>query len=115
MKHKECEVKPNDGELFVSRILKLEPEDVIFMKPVTVLLCHSVHADQLFLDFYELVIENHSHARGWQELKTELMCFSEGMNSNFRYCMYVYVFEKNMYTFVCIPTVQVLCKPQFSN
>ena len=94
MKHKESEVKPNDGELFVSRILKLEPEGVIFMKPVTVLLSHSVHADQLFLDFYELVIENHSHARGWQELKTELMCFSEGMNSNISSRMYVYVFEK---------------------
>ena len=69
MKYKEC-VKPRDGELFVSRILKVEPENVTFEKPVTVLLSHSAYEDQVFLDFYELVVEDLG-PNGWKELKTE--------------------------------------------
>ncbi|CAB4038413.1 Hypothetical predicted protein, partial [Paramuricea clavata] len=70
VKYKECEVKPRDGEVFVSRILKVEPEGVKFKKPVTVLLSHSLYEDQDFLYFYELIVENVSPT-GWQELKTE--------------------------------------------
>ena len=84
MKYKECEVKPNDEELFVSRILKLEPEDVIFMKPVTVLLSHSAHEDQIFRDFYELLVEKLSPS-GWQQIKAELIRSSKGMNSNINF------------------------------
>ncbi|CAB4045163.1 Hypothetical predicted protein, partial [Paramuricea clavata] len=70
VKHEKCEVKPRDGDLFVSRILCIEPEGVTFKKPVTVLLSHSVYEDQVFEDFYELIIEHLSQNR-WQDLKTE--------------------------------------------
>ena len=84
MKYKECEFKRRDEELFVSRIFKLEPEDVVFMKPVTVLLSHSVHEDQVFQDFYELLVEKLSPS-GWQQIKTEIIRSSKGMNSNINY------------------------------
>ena len=70
-------VKPRDGEVFVSRILKIAPEGVIFRKPVTVLFSHSLYEDQVFLDFYELVVENLSPS-GCQDLKTERISFMEG-------------------------------------
>ena len=82
MRHNDPEaVKPRDGEVFVSRILKIEPEGVIFRKPVTVLFSHSLYEDQVFLDFYELVVENLSTS-GCQDLKTERISFMEG-TSNF--------------------------------
>ena len=74
-------VKPRDGEVFVSRILKIEPEGVVFRKPVTVLFSHSLYEDQVFLDFYELIVKNLSMT-GWQDLKTERISFMEG-TSNF--------------------------------
>ncbi len=77
MKYKEC-VKPRDGELFVSRILKVEPENVTFKKPVTVLLSHSAYEDQVFFDFYELIVEDLS-PNGWKELKTERINSVEGI------------------------------------
>ena len=86
MKHKESEVKPRDGEVFVSRILKIEPEGLTFKKPVTVLLSHSLYEDQVFLYFYELIIENLSPA-GWQELKTERISSIKGID-NFKPCCY---------------------------
>ena len=70
-------VKPRDGEVFVSRILKIQPEGVIFRKPVTVLFSHSLYEDQVFLDFYELIVENLSTG-GCQELKTERISFMKG-------------------------------------
>ena len=70
VKHKECKVKLSDGEVFVSRILKIEPEGVTFKQPVTVLLSHSLDEDEDFLYFYELIVENLSPT-GYQELKTE--------------------------------------------
>ena len=73
-------VKPRDGEVFVSRILKIGPEGVIFRKPVTVLFSHSLHEDQVFLDFYELVVENLSMT-GWQDLKTERISSLEGTDN----------------------------------
>ena len=80
VKYSDCKVKPREGEFFVSRILKMEPEGVVFDKPVTVLLSHSLYEDQDFLDFYELVIENVGPA-GLQDLKTERISFIEGMDS----------------------------------
>ena len=80
VKYCDCKVKPREGEFFVSRILKMEPEGVVFNKPVTVLLSHSLYEDQDFLDFYELVIENVGPA-GLQELKTERISSIEGIDS----------------------------------
>ncbi len=77
----DCKVKPRDGELLVSEILKIEPEGVTFKKPVTVLLSHSIYEDQVFMDFYELIIENLS-PNGWEDLKTERINSSKGMDSN---------------------------------
>ena len=79
---KELKVKPRDGELLVSEILKIEPEGVTFKKPVTVLLSHSVYEDQVFMDFYELIIENLSPTAGWEDLMTERISSSKGMDSN---------------------------------
>ncbi len=76
VKYKEF-AKPRDGELFVSRILKVEPENVTFKKPVTVLLSHSAFEDQVFFDFYELIVEDLSPNR-WKELKTEIISSVEG-------------------------------------
>ncbi|XP_028398817.1 uncharacterized protein LOC114522346 [Dendronephthya gigantea] len=70
VRYEECEVKPKDGEVFVSRILEIKPKGVTFKKPVTVFISHSAYEDQIFLDFYELVIGRLNPA-GWQELKTE--------------------------------------------
>ena len=81
VKHSDCKVNPREEEFFVSRILKMEPEGVVFEKPVTVLLSHSLYEDQHFLDFHELVIENVSPA-GLQELRTERISSIEGMPSN---------------------------------
>ena len=64
----------------MSRILKMEPEGVVFDEPVTVLLSHSLYEDQDFLDFYELVIENVGPT-GLQDLKTERISSIEGMGS----------------------------------
>ena len=61
----------------------MEPEGVVFNKPVTVLLSHSVDEDQDFLDFYELVIENVGPA-GLQDLKTERISSIEGMDSKLK-------------------------------
>ena len=82
VKYSDCKVKPREGEFFVSRIFKIEPEGVVFREPVTVLLSHSLYEDQDFLDFYELVIENVGSA-GLQELKTERISCIEGMNKTF--------------------------------
>ena len=79
MKHKESKLKPRNGEVFVSRILKIEPEDVTFRKPVTVLLSHSLDEDQDFLYFYQLIVENFS-PDGCQELKTEPISSIEGIH-----------------------------------
>ena len=80
VKYSDCKAKPREGEFFVSRILKMELEVVVFDTPVTVLLSHSLYEDQDFLDFYELVIENVGPA-GLQELKTERISSIEGMDS----------------------------------
>ena len=80
--YKKGEVKPRDGEQLVRGILKIEPEDVTFKKPVTVLLSHSVYEDQVFMDFYELIVENLSSTTGWEDLKTERISSSKGMDSN---------------------------------
>ena len=85
MKHKESEVKPRDGEVFVSRILKIEPEGLTFKKPVTVLLSHSLYEDQDFVYFYELIVESLSPT-GWQELKTERISYIKGILVNFKPC-----------------------------
>ena len=77
VRYQDCEVNPNDGDVFVSRILKIEPKGVTFKKPVTVLLSHSAYEDQVFLDFYELVIGRLSPT-GWQELRTERISSIEG-------------------------------------
>ena len=74
----EYELKPTDGELFVSQILGIEPEGLTFEKPVTVLLSHSVYEDQSFLDFYELVVENLCPS-GWQDLNTEKISSKKGI------------------------------------
>jgi hypothetical protein len=89
VKHKECEVKPRDGELFVSRILSIEPEGVTFKKPVTVLLSHSVYEDQVFEDFYELIVEHLSQNR-WHDLKTERIGSVEGTQINYNIVLYTY-------------------------
>ena len=78
VKYSDCKVKQREGEFFVSRILKMEPS-VVFDRPVTVLLSHSLYEDQDFLDFYELVIE-HVGPAGLQELKTERISSIEGMD-----------------------------------
>ena len=79
MRHKECKVKLKNGEVFVSRILKIEPEGVTFKKPVTVLLSHSLDEDQDFLYFYELIVENFSSV-GYQEFKTEAISSIQGIH-----------------------------------
>ena len=79
MKHEESKLKPRSGEVFVSRILKIEPERVTFKKPVTVLLSHSLAEDQDFLYFYELIVENFS-PDGCHELKTEPISCIEGID-----------------------------------
>ena len=91
VKYSDCDVNPREGEFFVSRILKMEPEDMVFEKPVTVLLSHSLHEDQNFLDFYELVIENVSPAR-LEELKTERISSIKGVDSKtcYRYMKYAF-------------------------
>jgi hypothetical protein len=71
-------VKPNEGEEFVSRILKIEPEGVTFRKPVTVLLSHSLDEDQDLLNFYELIVEKLSSI-GCQELMTESISSIKGI------------------------------------
>ena len=83
VKYSDCKVKPREREFFVSRILKMEPEGVVFNEPVTVLLSHSLYEDQDFLDFYELVIENVGPA-GLQDLKTERISSIEGMDSKLK-------------------------------
>ena len=70
----------------------MEPERLVFEKPVTVLLSHSLYEDQDFLDFYELVIENVSPA-GLEELKTERISSIEGMHSNTCYHYMKYAFS----------------------
>jgi hypothetical protein len=84
VRHKDCEVKPRDGEVFVSQILKIEPEGVKFKKPVTVLLSHSLYEDQDFVYFYELIVENLTTS-GCHELKTERIRSIEG-TGNFKDC-----------------------------
>ena len=79
VKYSDCKVKPREGESFVSRILKMEPESGVFDRPVTVLLSHSLYEDQDFQDFYELVIENVDPA-GLQDLKTERISSIKGMD-----------------------------------
>ena len=83
VKYSDCKVKPREGEFFVSRILKMKPEGVVFDEPVTVLLSHSLYEDQDFLDFYELVIENVGPV-GLQDLKTERISSIEGMDSKLK-------------------------------
>ena len=83
VKYSDCKAKTREGEFFVSRILKMEPEGVVFDKPVTVLLSHSLYEDQDFLDFYELVIENVGPT-GLQDLKTERISSIEGMDSKLK-------------------------------
>ena len=78
VKYKECQVEPSAGEVFVSQILKIEPEGVTFEKPVTVLLSHSLYEDQDFLYFYELVVKN-LNPNGCQELKTEQISAIKGI------------------------------------
>ena len=70
----------------------MEPERLVFEKPVTVLLSHSLYEDQDFLDFYELVIENVSPA-GLEELKTERISSIQGMHSNTCYHYMKYAFS----------------------
>ena len=70
-------MKLSNGEVFVSRILKIEPEGVTFKKPVTVLLSHSLDEDQDLMYFYELIVVNFSPT-GYQELKTEPISSIEG-------------------------------------
>ena len=91
VKYSDCKVNPREGEFFVSRILKIKPEGMVFDKPATVLLSHSLYEDQNFLDFYELVIENVSPA-GLQELKTERISSIKGMDSNTCYHYMKYSF-----------------------
>jgi hypothetical protein len=85
VKYKECEVKPSGGEVFVSRILKIEQEGVIFKKPVTVLISHSLYEDQDFLYFYDMFVENLTPS-GWQELKTERINSIKGTDY-FKHCV----------------------------
>ena len=70
VKYKDCKVKPRDEEVFVSMILKIEPEGVVFKKPVTVLLSHSLSEDPVIQYFYELIIKK-LNPTVCQELKTE--------------------------------------------
>ena len=81
VKYSDCDVNPKEGEFFVSQILRMKPEGLVFDEPVTVLLPHSLYENQDFLDFYELVIENVGPA-GLQVLKTERIGSIEGMDSN---------------------------------
>ena len=87
VKYSDCNVKPKEGEFFVSRILKMEPKGVVFEKPVTVLLSHSLYEHQNFLDFYELIIQNVSPS-GLQELKTKRICSIEGIITSYTYIEY---------------------------
>ena len=79
MKHKDCKVKPRNGEVFVSQILRIEPEGVTFKEPVTVLLSHRLNKDQEILYFYELIVKNFSPT-GYQELDTEPISSIEGIH-----------------------------------
>ena len=71
-------VKPRDGEVFVSRILKIEPEGVIFRKPVTVLFSHSLYEKGDYQHFYDLVFEN-LNLSDCQELKAERISAIKGI------------------------------------
>ena len=75
---KERGIKPREGEIFVSGILEIEPKEVKFEKPVTVFLSHSIHEDNIFRAFYELIVKDLSHP-GSQELKTEHISSSKGI------------------------------------
>ena len=85
VKHKDCEVEPKNA---VGRILKIEPEGVTFKKPVTVLLSHSAYEDEVFRNFYELIVERLRPTRdsidpfptGWLELNTEGIGSNEGID-----------------------------------
>ena len=71
-------VKPREEDVFVSRILKIEPEGVTFKKPVTVLLSHSLCEDEECRYFYELIVVN-LNSSGCQELETEQISSIEGI------------------------------------
>ena len=75
--YKGCEVKPKDGEAFVSRILKIEPTGIVFNPPVTVLLSHSAYEDQDLLDYYDLFVEK-LRPTVCEELKTETIGSDQG-------------------------------------
>ena len=107
LKYSDCDVNPREGEFFVSRILRMEPEGVVFEGPVTVLLSHSLYEDQNFLDFYELVIENVSPA-GLEELKTELISSIEGMHSNTCYHYVKFAFS-TLIIYLYFPHNDVQC------
>ncbi len=51
-----------------------------FKKPVTVLLSHSLYEDQVFLYFYELIVENLTPS-GCQDLKSERISKIEGTDN----------------------------------
>ena len=71
-------MKPRDGEAFTSRILEIEPKDVLFSKPVTILLSHSLYEDKDFVYFYDLVVKDLSQAC-CQDLKAERTNIIEGI------------------------------------
>ncbi|XP_028409879.1 uncharacterized protein LOC114532546 isoform X2 [Dendronephthya gigantea] len=89
VKHKDSEVKPRDA---VSQILKIEPEGVTFKKPVTVLLSHSAYEDEVFKNFYELIVERFRPTKdstdpfptGWLELKTGEISSSKDLPKGIR-------------------------------
>jgi hypothetical protein len=56
---------------------------------VTVLLSHSVYEDQVFEDFYELIVEHLSQNR-WRDLKTKRIGSVEGTQINYNIVLYTY-------------------------
>jgi hypothetical protein len=69
IRHQKCKVKPKNGDVFCSSIVKMEPEGYRFNKPVTVLLSHCAVQDGAYADYYDLTIQK--LGKEWEDLETE--------------------------------------------
>jgi hypothetical protein len=76
IRNQDCEVKPRNGDVFCSSIVKMEPKGYVFNKPVTVLLSHCAAQDGAYADYYDLTIQKLDNE--CEDLDTEQLGKSEG-------------------------------------
>ena len=77
VRHNDCPVKPTEGEVFCSSIIKIEPQGFVFEKPVTVLLSHSAVEKGAYTDYYDLTVQQLGQEKN--DLKTTRISKSEGI------------------------------------